>query len=184
MAIDSMKDITRERRDKASKMFESRFGRGIDLNDYHVVLFGYDRSEFKDSPDGEADEILYFDSINVCKLTAKSIADAMSDALEIFTRECTCSSYTHVDTCERTEFIPKGFSILDDLNDLHAIYSRGGWVEPFTSKSEINAAFEEAYSLDTQAAHEAGWDNYETARQLRRKAEALRSRTRLPMIDS
>ncbi len=48
------------------------------------------------------------------------------------------------------------------------------WCEPVASDDEIARIQAEVSQTNTEASFEAGWDNHETARQLRRRADALK----------
>lgn len=77
-------------------------------------------------------------------------------------------------------FIPKVFRIHDEEQRLVLAgepWRRGvRWCEPIGSDREADDVQAEMRRLNTEASIEAGWDNYETARQLRHQANVLAGR--------
>jgi hypothetical protein len=82
-------------------------------------------------------------------------------------------------------FTPYSIVLLDQFGNTVQEYSQNylgagryseGWVENLTDQNEWSSLSEEAERLDAMSSFESGWDNFETARQLRNKAAEIRRR--------
>lgn len=77
-----------------------------------------------------------------------------------------------------------GNALQEYRNGVGAMACATGWIEAFPGEAEWPVLLREAEALGYEAAQESGWDNVETARGLRARAEALKRLVKIAQAQS
>lgn len=101
-------------------------------------------------------------------------ADSVTEAMELLV-QAELNDEWHLSDYDALSFQPQVVRITDRA---HRVVLRGNaskleWTVPETDPAVLERIAAQKASLMSQAAYEAGWDNYETARRLRREADLL-----------
>jgi hypothetical protein len=101
------------------------------------------------------------------------IERAKQMAVEAFARIEEDGGEATDDECDG-DFSPQYIVLRDQFGDALLEFARGGWITGFPPPSAWASTFEAAAECDRDAAEEARWDNFESAKRLRARAAALR----------